>query len=338
MADEVNYCYRCGRRLGPQAGKCIYCSAPANREVRPPRRCPFCDQPVRHKAIKCHHCGERLDGSGKALDTLDVKPPPPGPTIVIEKAVFQGDPRFGGQGGGHAALEPPEGGRLLSPREIRALPSPEMPSAAGYSAPPASGRELAIPARGRDGDAPGGSSRGAGSAKDRELAVIDVESGPAGAASLPAKIGAAVGPKLVNVVKKGFGIRAKREEILEVRAEDEEARYRTCQICGTEILALDNYCFHCGQRYRRTVLNRDRPRGKPNSTLYAGAAAGVAFHMFGAGWGTGLSPETLQMAQMAAGAAAPVLAIWAFFRARGVVDRLIPIGVLIVSAALLIYF
>src|SRR5438132_14433767 len=64
--SEIKFCYRCGRRIDPQRSNCWYCGAAKEREIRPPRPCPFCGEYIAYSAIKCRFCGEFLDGRQKA--------------------------------------------------------------------------------------------------------------------------------------------------------------------------------------------------------------------------------------------------------------------------------
>jgi hypothetical protein len=117
---EVLYCYRCGKRVKRNAmsGGCWYCSAPIRRHVRPPRKCPFCSQHIAHDAIKCHHCGEFLDGRPGNADGGA----PRQITFVIDKAVIQGDQPLMLQGGGDM---PENVARLLTQRTVEAIRSGE---------------------------------------------------------------------------------------------------------------------------------------------------------------------------------------------------------------------
>ena len=87
IGPETFYCFSCGKRVKRESPteQCWYCGAPTRRAIRPPRHCAFCDQPISHKAVKCRHCGEFLDGRPGAGGA------PTQITFVIDKAIFQGD-------------------------------------------------------------------------------------------------------------------------------------------------------------------------------------------------------------------------------------------------------
>jgi predicted amidophosphoribosyltransferase len=65
MSKTVNYCYRCGRRIGRGQEHCYFCTAPVRRVIREKPRCPFCAEEIQEGASKCPHCNEFLTDGKK---------------------------------------------------------------------------------------------------------------------------------------------------------------------------------------------------------------------------------------------------------------------------------
>lgn len=254
---EVNYCYRCGRHVGAGAGKCWYCSAPTRRVIRPNRRCPYCDEPIRPKAVKCHHCGEFLDGR-KEQEAAAQKQA--GPTFVIEKAIIQTD-RAGLPGSPpHPLIDTPEHGRLERPRDLLEAPKKEDDSQVEAEAarpdeeppePPDSQKKAEASSRSKEivPVAPNEKSVALRTGQDGERDVIVRDY----ASELPAKLS-----PLFNRSKPKKA--EKTDDTIDVRPASDEDNYRLCTVCQTEILVNDNYCFHCGQKYHSGEFD---PKEKP---------------------------------------------------------------------------
>ncbi len=243
----VNYCYKCGKKLRPGVASCWFCSSPTIRVIRPARLCPYCQEKIGAKAIKCPHCGEFVDGRPAAAHYARQ-----GPTVLIDKAVFA-DGRMlamGGQGGAGQGFDP---GRALAPEQYgqQALPG----SGQEYLPPP----PALLPAP----DSAGGEAEWEGHVESepnsRALAPRRGQGALAGqayplapsggAAHLPAPYaGGAPGPPLAPAKNKGqpAEIEGELEQAPRPPADD-ESKYAICGICQTEILATDLYCFHCGQ-------------------------------------------------------------------------------------------
>ena len=313
-SPSVNYCYRCGKRLGDQRMKCYYCGAPGIREIRPPRRCPFCDLPVRRKAVKCPNCGEFLDERARTKEAVEAEARAqtlegrlleqagqqrPSITFIIDKAVIGAPESLRLPPGAHVPrdvshLLPPstveaiERGdpTLIDHPGVKALPSPEASSGSGEiiehkpaaQAPPkprpggrASAPEQTLDLR-LEESAPSESSSaghlpsisgdesralqeygkggGALAKSDRSLAKREAPSNlPArqvvDRVFLPAlRTAGKVGKVLVKQAVKAF--KAAEAKLAEEAIDPEEARYRLCPSCSTEVFVDDSYCFHCG--------------------------------------------------------------------------------------------
>ena len=266
MAEaEVVYCYRCGKHVRREPGRCWYCAAETHRVIRPPRRCSFCDEVIGANAVKCPHCGEFLDGSSRP----PAQPPPQPPvqvTFQIDKAVIQGaqPPMLDdGQAAGAAHRLPPpqprpigtESPGLLDRPDAKALPAPDREtSSPEEGAPPPtalpSPRDAAAPARGdraverREDLAPAM----ADSTRERKRFPLLRRAGGA-LMDLAQKL-AAPPPS------------SPEEEVADAEFREETSRYAACAVCRTEVLAADNYCFHCGTVLNpEAVASRSRRRG-----------------------------------------------------------------------------
>jgi hypothetical protein len=98
MAD-VKYCYRCGRRISKEQPDCWYCGTSVHRTIRPERRCPFCDEVVREKAIKCANCGEFLESPLEVeREPAAAEGPAPAPSGPPHARVARVDPPAGTAG------------------------------------------------------------------------------------------------------------------------------------------------------------------------------------------------------------------------------------------------
>lgn len=336
---EVLYCFRCGKHVKRDVGKCWYCSAPTRRTIRPPRRCPFCDEEIGPKAIKCPHCGEFLDGrpSERSLGgTQQI-------FFLIDKAIIQGNQPIMLQGG---AAVPAEVAQRLSAQSlqaiqsnnpglldqpgIKALPQPAAafieatPTTAGVGDPPSqapvdvdshhlipsSGNVPAIPAQAKE-------SR----SEERSLTVFQTAG-----RSLVRAGGYAIGRLL------GTGSKRDRPEIQE-GVIGEESQYAECPSCHTELLASDNYCFHCGVLLRTEAVGRrplPRRTGKPVAGILLVSAILIGILVWGGGrldavsnyrYGAYLKPSLAAVSLL--------LLVAAFFRNRKSLSQIVVLGLLV---------
>jgi predicted nucleic acid-binding Zn ribbon protein len=291
---SVFYCYRCGNRVKRAEGNCWYCGAPNRRSVRPPRHCPFCGLEITQKAVKCPHCAEFLDGRARPAQVVP-SGPPQHITFVIDKAVIQADKPLMLEGGGRI---PPGLANLLSDQTVRAiqsnqpglidqegvraLPMPRAAAQAAASLPEAIEQETepanALPAPGKgpaagEGKAPFPASvrRGGTDLVRPESTAPVVSSGKERALSLAkaggtalAKAGGSALAKLTDRLMGAMESPTAPPPTAVPTAEagpldaEEVQLYRICTVCGNEVLADDNYCFHCG-----VVQRKIEKSGKP---------------------------------------------------------------------------
>jgi len=338
LTVEANFCFRCGRHIGRQALKCWYCAAPTRREIRPPRRCPFCDEPIRPKAIKCHNCGEYLDGRDRPAAVSGAAPTP---DLVVEHEIAPEPSRPALPGRERLRLEAPSvrelpasASRLVGPQSLKALPPAET-SDSSASVPAVSASRALIPTGKRGSDEP--------PAGDRELAVVESSGAPAPpevrpSDLLPAVVGAVRSgvEAVARVVRERRAPAARRET--EITVETEEDRYRLCPVCGTEMLKLDGYCFHCGQRNAEGLAIVPTVRQKSNVSIYALVILLLLVHLTAARWLGPWREEWVRPVELAAGGAAPLAAVWALLRRRGWVGRVIPLLFLAVALGVVLWF
>ncbi len=225
----TRYCYRCGKRVRKQtpSGHCWYCDAPIERNVRPSRRCPFCEKKIGHKAIKCPYCQEFLDHR----KDQSVGGGTPGQiNYIIDKAVIQ-----------QGSLPTPEQNPALPSPQASALPAPQAPPQLEAPSP------LQLPMHGE----PSGTMDG-----EIEQETILAEDGALirSPSAVPAEIAQdnhalevahADGGLLARAGGVIWGKKSEDEEDY-IDAEIAESPYRDCPICETEILTNDNFCFSCG--------------------------------------------------------------------------------------------
>jgi len=339
-ADEetagVFYCYLCGKHVGNLQKNCYYCGSSTQRIIRSLRRCPFCDLPVRHKALKCQHCGEFLDGRPRGQGP----PGQPNVTYVIDKAIIgspQGLPLPGvGQAGrvgqvgqilGAPALL---GGGMAIEEGRRGLIGYEGPKPAAMSQDEDK-RTIdvkAIPAGGGEAD---------------KFAVVRQDKGALAPAPAPRNEGkelSVAAPAAPNrrwlarftgsLMRRGGrpSVTGQGEDVVDAEIEPdlEKLRYRNCPGCATEVLADDNYCFHCGLALSPVAKKQDEARAPKEGTnvfLFLGALGAVGGV---AAWFMGRPPLWTQ----SCAAAAILCGLIGVFRGRGFVSRLLS---LLIAAA-----
>jgi hypothetical protein len=302
---EVLYCYRCGKHVKRDGGKCWYCSAPTRRVIRPPRKCPFCDEEIGAKAIKCPHCGEFLDGRERTGAQTE-RTGPAQVVYVIDKAIIQGEKPLLLQGGGQV---PPQVARMLSDQTVEAIRSnnPALIDQPGVKALPAPANSpididaeevSALPGarRAESMGEPGTASHAppseashrkepdSGRQADRDLPVRRQET----LAPAPLPEAASATQQITRALVRGAGYALAKAghwayEALQSRAGEAEVisdaeesdPYLICTFCHTEVLKADNYCFHCGVLLRggaaRPDIKIEEPR-KPTGAILIIAA------------------------------------------------------------------
>jgi len=233
----IHYCYQCGKRLRMSLEACWCCGVPVQRQIRPPRRCPFCAEPIRPETIKCPHCGEFLDGRAH-VDTRPVRQ-----MIVIDKDLLHAmsDLRLS------PGLPVPDSARpLLKEQTIRAIEEnkPDQIQEPGvhllpvpWSAPTPPSVPMLIEHK----------PEGTGSS---EIVLVPTQQP---LAPLPP----ASGVPVRYVPPPAAPPAAPEEPEATVDAEVSDL-YRICDICKTEILATDKFCFYCGAQYRPSTADERR--------------------------------------------------------------------------------
>lgn len=146
----IKWCRHCGKVIPLTTDECPYCLKNTLKGLVQTVNCPFCGEEIKATAVKCRHCHEFLDGRSSPEQA------PPGPTVIIEKAIIaQGDPD-----GGIRMLRPdgtpirlaPDGRPMLAGETAgaKALPRGEAPpphEAIETSAVPARAAPRGAPAR-----------------------------------------------------------------------------------------------------------------------------------------------------------------------------------------------
>jgi predicted nucleic acid-binding Zn ribbon protein len=337
---EVHYCYRCGRHVGAGAGKCWYCTAPTRRVLRSEKRCPFCDQPIRPKAVKCHHCGEFLDGRNQQSAAAAKQP---GPTFVIERAIIQTDRAELPEGANAPRIEAPAQAQLHAQpqariegpggnRQPQALPAPEaapdepmdvslepkslvranpsLPAEPGAADPRSASKEI-VKSTGADG---------------REIAVRDFTQAPA---------------LLTSLFKKSKPkAEEKSPDTIDVRPESDEDKYRLCTVCQTEILVEDNFCFHCGQKYHASDYDaKEKPREHSAAVHYSLIAILASFQVVAPIMiEANIAADLAKLGYAIAAASIPLLCLLSFFWKRTSVNQALSIILLVASIAASLFF
>lgn len=277
-SQTVNYCYRCGRRVSQEkiTGDCWYCGTPYRRGVRDERRCPYCDEVVRDKAIKCYNCGEFLDDVDARKPRA--KPKEHQPQFIIEKAIIQNAPES--QGGPRLiaasepiALEPPTSIKEISVTSETAVA--EKTSLTGLV------RRIEKPKGGKDDKAlvPAGGDKASGKKARQDSPGASAAQPPAAiSGSPPARVSAGQAEpssifrktwdRVKETVSAGKRTRKKRAADDSIRFKPHDP-YRTCSICSAEIFTTDNYCFSCGQKYAKADFRFiARATGRLDWSLY----------------------------------------------------------------------
>jgi len=249
----IRYCYECGNRIRMNLEHCWYCGVPVHRQIRPPRRCPFCAEPIRPESVKCPHCGEFVDGRAR-VETRPVQQ-----MIVIDKDVL------------HAMrdLQLPPGSpvpdfarKVLDVQTVRAIEEnkPDEIQAPGVKVLPApSGAPMMIEYR------PGEIETGGKEIVLRPAAQPPARAeaaGPSEVMQLPpshplAALGRPTGLARRTAAPTAAPTKPSQESDAVVDAELSDV-YRICDACKAEILATDNYCYYCGRKYRRTFAEERR--------------------------------------------------------------------------------
>lgn len=153
-------------------------------------------------------------------------------------------------------------------------------------------------------------------------------------------------PALLDVILAGFGAIRRRfaplkdlEEAIDVKEEDEEARYRLCHVCDTEILADDHYCFHCGEKFSESPWRRPsklKHVHKSNIALYAAILVSLIVHLLADTFLGEAQPGYVQPTIVATAILAPLIALWALARSSGIFRRLISLAFLFLSLAFIV--
>ena len=373
IEPEVHYCYRCGKRVGKDLGKCYYCAAPTRRMIRPSRLCPFCEEAIGHRAVKCPHCGEFLDGSKKEEQQQQQIP---NMTFVIDKAVIS-DGRMQ-LGGGQAmpqlttqigpdgrplpagAQQPmlPQGAQQAlpyqgtdpaqqqqAPPSAPALPAPQDSAAPPQAPPPnqpspnvsdASGAQPSAPytapteqRQSAGGAAPLAPYQGGDLAPQGQGTQMAPYVDQQGQPLAPFTGGAQpLAPHTPANQPAPFDLNPQRAKQAVETKKAEESKYAICGVCGTEMLATDSYCFHCGQiqkaagevpDYRIQTMESNAPQYVATAA-FAGAFSLVRNLELLAEYNeiTYLAPLAL---------AALAMPVWAFFRRRTTGSQIVSIAV-----------
>lgn len=260
------------------------------------------------------------------------------PVIHIEQAVIQTGP--GGAlpaGGGAGALEAPPAARIDAPdqglpaprsrgREApQGLPAPESPE-------PLPEAKQIIPIGKAREVGPAHAERPEGAESDnREVALrrgdSDFPDKPDFGSMLPA---------LFKRLGRGRprDKPAEEAETDTIDVEDEEANYRFCRVCATEILVEDNYCFHCGQKHHGGDFDPNAPRDakiKSNFALHAFVILCLLAHVLAPLVLADRLPGAVGIIEIGTGLGAPLFALVALMRKPGFKPRALSFLILTIS-------
>lgn len=317
-AREIRFCYRCGKRVGKNAFNCWYCSAPTARTIRPPRHCPFCQSVIGPKAIKCPHCSEFVDGRPQQN--------PQHLTLNIDKAVFGP--------GGMQGFSP---GQPQQPMNPNYDPSRTI-DVQGYNQIPQQGAQQALPSNsphllpGQASEPPQAPQPGAIIRRGNQADAPIQSAGnyplghPAAPQSQPLGFPQPQQPAPLAVPGAAH---------VPAAANDEEQTYATCPVCNTEILAIDNYCYYCGQLHSGGRKIEPAAGAAPsNGWLYFLAivlcAAVTALREI-----SQLQPFDDPLYRAGMMLVACLTLVWAFFRNKKIISRVLTVVVVIACIVIL---
>lgn len=375
MEADLLYCFRCGRRLvkSQLQNRCMYCSAATQRVIRPPKRCRYCDQAVRHKAVKCHHCGEFLDGR----DHVEPAARPGGPTFVIEQAIIQNNPQ-GMQieaGPGRALDAPAATDRALDPPRAEQAAPQALPEPQRALPPPGGGAQNRSSVDADQNARPDAAPDAPGDASE-DASVISVDAEAVGAetqtaipgaplpairpdsaqahddAALPVPALRDAAPAIARQGGKAVAAAAglmrraieKRKDAssavtaIDVEEESEEDRYRICGVCQTEILADDNFCYHCGQKYYSSDWEPRPKAGAGNVVLYVLVILCLLAHAAATKVLEVDRPELIGPVTIGSAVLAFVFGFAAFGRARDIAARIVAIAMIVATLFVVLQF
>jgi hypothetical protein len=337
IQQSVQFCFNCGKRIDNTRRTCWYCGASIHRKIRPPEYCRFCRSEIPPGAVKCAKCGEFQDGR-----SAQTAAPPP------QQVVFIVDQNLLGGGGDRRLMlgqpVPMEVARQLTGQTLKAIESgrPEMidqPGVRALPAPAGAGNAgvldiEAVAATGASGRKalPGGSRDVAVRGTDANLPSRREDTPQGAAAKTASALGHALGTLGRWLILNAPG-RSRPEGDPEA---DATPRYRKCVECGSEILSMDNFCYHCGHQYHVTMA--DVKRGKRTGGLPVNTIPYLLVALM-IGWlGLGdAAPVAGHMQRIAVAGAAAALSLIAFFRHRSTINQGLALaGILGAAAALLL--
>jgi len=266
----INYCFQCGKRVGQAAESCWFCGISVRRQIRAPRRCPYCAEPMRPEAVKCRHCGEFLDGRPRE-DTR-----PTHQVIIIDKDLLHTMRDLQLAPG---APIPDEARRVLEARTIRAIEAdaPEQIDQPGVRVLPAPEDDRPPLEDKRAGST--ALSKWSGQERPRDALARPIDGGrPEPLARRDERADALARREEKRYLPAKGGKHGVTSDILDADFADE---YRICSKCGTENLRQDNYCYYCGTQHRRTQADRYRDRAARRQVVRNAAKFVLALVLLG---------------------------------------------------------
>jgi len=237
----IHYCYQCGSRIRSHMESCWYCGIPVRRQIRPPRRCPFCAEPIRPESIKCRHCGEFVDGRAR------VEARPIQQMIIIDKDLIRAMHDLQILSGSPV---PDSVRNVLDAQTVQAIEANDVLEITQPGV-----RVLPMPAE------------QAGPGESKEIMRRPMAEPPAPRFSPPpppARYAPPAEPPQRHETPPALpapyeeppaGVASKPEAVLDAEFSE---RYRLCDACKTEIFSSDNFCYYCGKKYRLTEAERIR--------------------------------------------------------------------------------